>query len=107
MAKRIEENIEELMEKHQRLTPVAEDISKKLNGIFEEYELDSEDVVMVLGRVCASYIYHMQKLLDMHGNDAPQIVKRGFLNILTSYLHGYDMTDAEENVNRAMKDVVN
>jgi hypothetical protein len=43
----------------------------------------------------------------LHGNDAPQIVKRGFLNILTSYLHGYDMTDAEENVNRAMKDVVN
>jgi hypothetical protein len=103
MATKKEDIVDEIMAQHKRLAPAAEELRKKLNGVVAEYELGSENVIMILARLCAGYIHQTQKMLDKAGYEAPDIMKESFLDMLTAYLTSYDMSE----INTAKMDEVN
>ena len=107
MAKKKEEIVELILTQHQRLTPAAEELRKKLNGIVAEYELNSNDVLMVLGRICAGYIHQTQIVLDNAGMDDPQIARKSFLDMLTAYLTSYDMESEATEMDNMNNEAVN
>lgn len=102
MATKKEDIVDEIMAQHKRLAPAAEELRKKLNGVVAEYELGSENVIMILARLCAGYIHQTQKMLDKAGYEAPDIMKESFLDMLTAYLTSYDMAE----INTAKMDEV-